>query len=166
MLHHFREREGMSLSALCLECGLCCDGTLFRHVAISAGERQELVKLGIGVGEKQKHEVMWLPCGKLEGKCCSIYEARPGGCRRFVCALGKRLVASEVTLPEAEGHVREMQTRIDTLRHLLPPPAGEPILRYARSCIDSTTTQVTEEQVAAFKAVGALRYSVFMPPPL
>ena len=77
--------RGMSLSALCLECGLCCDGTLFRHVAISLAERAELVSLGIGVGEKKQHEVMWLPCGKLEGKCCSIYEARPGGCRRFVC---------------------------------------------------------------------------------
>ena len=155
----------MSLSALCLECGLCCDGTLFRHVAISAGERQELVKLGIGVGEKQKHGVMWLPCGKLEGKCCSIYEARPGGCRRFVCDLGKRLEAREVTLAEAEAHVREMQARIEALRQLLPPPDGEPVLRYARSCIDSTNRQVTEAQLEAFKRVEELRYGVFMPPP-
>ena len=153
------------MSALCLECGLCCDGTLFRHVAISAPERLELVKLGIGVGEKQKHEVMWLPCGKLEGKCCSIYEARPGGCRRFVCALGKRLVAGEVTLPEAEAQVREMQSRIEVLRQLLLPPPGEPILRHARTCIDSTTTSVTEDQLAAFKVVEGLRYSIFMPPP-
>jgi Fe-S-cluster containining protein len=155
----------MSLSTLCLECGLCCDGTLFRHVAITDGERQELVKLGIGVGEKQKHEVMWLPCGKLEGKCCSIYEARPGGCRRFVCALGKRLVAGEVTLPEAEAQVREMQQRIEVLRQLIPAPDGEPILRHARTCIDSTTTRITELQLAAFKAVEELRYAVFMPPP-
>jgi Fe-S-cluster containining protein len=144
---------------------LCCDGTLFRHVAINAGEREKLVKLGIGVGEKQKHAVMWLPCGKLEGKCCSIYEARPGGCRRFVCALGKRLEAREVTLADAEAHVREIQARVEALRQVLPPPSGAPILRYARSCIDSTTTRVTEEQLAAFKRVEELRYSVFMPPP-
>ena len=67
----------MSLSALCLECGLCCDGTLFRQVKISPAERDELVALGIGVGQKSKHDVMWLPCGKLDGKCCTIYEARP-----------------------------------------------------------------------------------------
>ena len=83
-----------------------------------------------------------------------------------MCALGKRLVASEVTLPDAEAHVREMQSRLELLRQLLPPPQGEPVLRYARSCIDSTTTQVTDEQLAAFKAVEELRYSVFMPPPV
>ena len=144
----------MSLSALCLECGLCCDGTLFRHVAISLAERVELVALGIGVGEKKQREVMWLPCGKLEGKCCSIYEARPGGCRRFVCSLGKRLEAKDLSLDEARAQVVEMQARIAALREVLPPPEGEPVLRHARACMDK-----------AFKRVEELRYSVFMPPP-
>ncbi len=155
----------MSLSELCLDCGLCCDGTLFRQVKISAAEREELVSLGIGVGEKRKHDVMWLPCGKLEGKCCSIYEQRPGGCRRFVCALGERLVRNELSLEEARKHVLEMQHRIATLRQLLPPPEGEPVLRHARANIDSTTTKVSDEQLKAFQEVEALRYAVFMPPP-
>ncbi|MDP1822562.1 MAG: YkgJ family cysteine cluster protein [Archangium sp.] len=155
----------MSLEALCLECGLCCDGTLFRHVEISVSERQELVSLGIGVGEKSKRGVMWLPCGKLNGKCCTIYEARPGGCRRFVCALGKRLEGKQVTLDEALAQVKDMQERIAALRGVVPPPDGEPVLRYARTCIDSTTTKVTEEQLEAFRHVEELRYTVFMPPP-
>jgi hypothetical protein len=155
----------MSLSTLCLECGLCCDGTLFLQVKISVAERQALVQLGIGVGEKSKHPVMWLPCGKLEGKCCSVYEARPGGCRRFVCALGKRLEAKELSLDDARAQVVEMQARIAVLRSVLPAPDGEPVLRHARSCIDSTTSQVSEEQLAAFKRVEELRYGVFMPPP-
>jgi Fe-S-cluster containining protein len=155
----------MSLSALCLECGLCCDGTLFRHVAISVSEREQLVQLGIGVGQKQKHGVMWLPCGKLEGKCCSIYESRPGGCRRFVCALGKRLVAGELSLPQAQEQLEQMQARLAALQALLPPPPGEPLLRHARSCIDSSNRQVSDEQLEAFKRVEELRYSVFMPPP-
>ena len=144
---------------------MCCDGTLFSHVKISGAEREELVKLGIGVGEKRRAPVMWLPCGKLEGKCCSIYEARPGGCRRFVCSLGKRLVANEVSLAAAREQVVEMQARIEVLRVAFRPPAGEPVLRYARSCIDSTTTRVTGEQLKAFQAVEELRYAVFMPPP-
>jgi uncharacterized protein len=155
----------VSLSTLCLECGLCCDGTLFRHVEISPGERDELIRLGIGVGVKRWHEVMWLPCGKLEGKCCSIYEARPGGCRRFVCALGKRLVSKEVTLEEARAHVVDMHGRLEALRAVLPPGEDGLVLRNARAHVDSTTSQVTEEQLAAFKRVEDLRYEVFMPPP-
>ena len=158
-------RRRMSLSALCLECGLCCDGTLFRHVEISVPERERLVQLGIGVGQKSKHEVMWLPCGKLNGKCCSIYEARPGGCQRFVCALGKRLESRELDLGVAMAHVKDMQARVEALRALLPPPPGEPVLRYARTCIDSATTKVTDAQLQAFQRVEALRYGVFMPPP-
>ena len=155
----------MSLSTLCLECGLCCDGTLFRRVKISAPERAELVALGIGVGEQKQHDVMWLPCGKLSGKCCGIYEARPGGCRRFVCALGERLVRNEVSLEEAREHVVEMQERIATLREVFPPPGGEPVLRHARASIDSTTTKVSQAQLEAFQRVEEIRYAVFMPPP-
>lgn len=155
----------MSLSALCLECGLCCDGTLFRQVKISPAERDELVALGIGVGQKSKHDVMWLPCGKLAGKCCTIYEARPGGCRRFVCTLGQRLVDDTLTLDEARGHVREMLAALAALREVFAPPEGVPALRHARACIDSTTTQVTLAQLQAFQKVESLRYGVFMPPP-
>lgn len=152
------------LSELCLDCGLCCDGTLFRHVAISGAEREELVRLGIGVGEKRKADVMWLPCGKLNGKCCTIYEARPGGCRAFVCALGKRVVKKELPLGEAKAQVVEMQARIAVLAAALPAGDG-PVLRRAREHIDSTTSQVTQEQLEAFQRVEAQRYAVFMPPP-
>jgi len=155
----------MSLSVLCLECGLCCDGTLFRHVKISPSERDELIALGIGVGQKSQHGVMWLPCGKLEGRCCTIYEARPGGCRRFVCALGKRLVGKELTLEEARAQVEQMQAALGALREVFAVPAGVPALRHARACIDSTTAQVTEAQLQAFQRVESLRYALFMPPP-
>lgn len=153
-----------ALSQLCLDCGLCCDGTLFRYVAISGSEREELVRLGIGVGENRKGDVMWLPCGKLEGKCCSIYEARPGGCRRFVCALGKRLEAKEVCLEDARAEVVKMQASLSKLKSVLPP-GDEPVLRQARAHIDSTTSLVTGAQLEAFKEVEDQRYAVFMPPP-
>ncbi|MFT3711614.1 MAG: YkgJ family cysteine cluster protein [Archangium sp.] len=153
----------MTLSELCLECGLCCDGTLFRHVEISSSERERLVQLGIKVGERRKHDVMWLPCGKLEGRKCTIYEQRPGGCDRFVCALGRKLKANEVGGDEALARVREMQAALDALRALLPPGEG-PVLRRARELIDAPQP-VTDDLLAAFKRVDTIRYEVFMPPP-
>ncbi len=151
------------LSQLCVNCGLCCDGTLFRHVKISGQEREELVRLGIGVGEKRGGDVMWLPCGKLEGKCCTIYEQRPGGCRAFVCALGKRVAAKELSVADAMVHVNEMQARLAKLAEVLPPGDGF-VLRRAREHIDSTTSQVTQEQLDAFRRVEDQRYEIFMPP--
>jgi Fe-S-cluster containining protein len=151
----------MSLSTLCLECGLCCDGTVVRFVVIDEAERAGLVKLGIELREKKDRPVMVLPCGKLEGKCCSVYEARPGGCRRFVCALGQQLQRKELTLDEARTQVAEMHARLD----VLGTEFGSRSLRAAREAIDSTGTPVTEAQLAAFKRVEDLRYEVFMPPP-
>jgi len=153
-----------ALSTLCLHCGLCCDGTLFRHVEITPGERERLVQLGIGVGVRRKHEVMWLPCGKLDGKRCTIYEQRPGGCARFVCALGRRLTGKEVSLDAAMAQVDLMHQRLAALRAAFPDCGDEPILRFARARIDSPTAQVTEEQLAAFKAVEELRYADYVPP--
>lgn len=151
------------LSELCVNCGLCCDGTLFRYVKISGEEREELVRLGIGVGEKRRRDVMWLPCGKLDGKCCTIYGQRPGGCRAFVCALGRRVVAKELSVADAMVHVNELQARLSELAAVLPAGDG-PVLLRAREHIDSTTTRVTEEQLAAFRKVEARRYEHFMPP--
>lgn len=142
---------------LCLECGLCCDGTLFRQVRISV----RLVTLGIGVGTKSRADVMWLPCGKLNGRCCSIYEARPGGCRRFVCALGTKLERREVSFDEAMVRVRDMQARLEVLRKALGVEPGALVLRAAREAIDGVAP-VRDE---AFKRVEDLRYEVFMPPP-
>lgn len=155
----------MSLSELCLDCGLCCDGTLFRHVRISSAERQQLEVLGIATGQKKQQDVMWLPCGKLEGKCCSIYEQRPGGCQRFVCALGQRLEHKEIDFADAKRLVEEMQARLAFLQSVFSSPNGEPVLRYARACIDATDKQVSVEQLEAFHRVEELRYTVFMPPP-
>lgn len=153
----------MSLSELCLDCGLCCDGTLFRQVKVTPGERDALVTLGISVGEKRGNPAMWLPCGKLNGKCCTIYEARPGGCRAFVCALGAKLTRQEISLDEAKAQVREMLARIAALREALGGD-DQLVLRRAREAIDGAAP-LADGVAEAFKRVEDLRYSVFMPPP-
>ncbi|PZR04844.1 MAG: zinc/iron-chelating domain-containing protein [Archangium gephyra] len=154
----------MSLSTLCLSCGLCCDGTLFRQVAITPEERVRLEELRIGTGRKRGGDVMPLPCGKLVGTCCSIYEARPGGCRRFVCALGRRLQGNELSLHEAQLHVRDMHERLEVLRQALGLESSSMILRTAREAIDGAAP-VPDGVTEAFKRVEDLRYEVFMPPP-
>lgn len=132
---------------------------------VSPVERQQLEALGIACGQKRRQDVMWLPCGSLSGKCCTIYEQRPAGCRRFVCALGQRLERKEITLAEARAFLKEMQSRLAALIAVFSPPNGEPVLRYARACIDATDKQVSAEQLEAFHRVEDCRYALFMPPP-
>ena len=101
--------QGVSLEALCLECGMCCDGTLFTHVALSPEESK---RLGIDGVIRQ-------PCQKLGAQCrCLVYADRPKACARFVCMLGRALEDGEVGLEEAVVTVREAQVlrgRIDAL---------------------------------------------------
>lgn len=152
------------LSALCLRCGLCCDGTLFRHVEISTAERERLIELGLPVAKNRKRDVMQLPCGRLDGMCCTIYEQRPGGCARFVCALGRKLVAKEVTPEAAQAVVDDMHARLAALSAQFPEAGGKTVLRFARQAISEPTARVTEPQLEAFKSVEALRYEAFVPP--
>ena len=104
----------MSLEALCLECGLCCDGTLFTHVALTEEEQ----KLGLG-------DVLRQPCPALASDHkCGVYAKRPKGCARFVCMLGRALEDKEVGLEEAVGIVRGGQKLRGMLDSLLPGPGA------------------------------------------
>lgn len=92
----------MSLSTLCLRCGLCCDGTLFTHVPLRPPEVGPLKALGLPVKEREDGTPL-LPqrCGALEGRCCTAYAQRPEGCRRYHCHLFSALSEGEVSLEEA-----------------------------------------------------------------
>lgn len=92
----------MSLSTLCLRCGLCCDGTLFTHVPLRHTEAGPLKALGLPVTEREDGTPL-LPqrCAALEGKTCTAYAQRPEGCRRYHCHLFSALSEGEVSLEEA-----------------------------------------------------------------
>lgn len=104
-----------SLSALCLRCGLCCDGTLFTQVPLAAGE---VVRLPVLVREDGR-AALRQPCAALEGRCCTIYEERPASCRRFRCMLQTALAETEVSLAEALAVVDEAHA---LLAAVAPPP--------------------------------------------
>lgn len=83
------EPRSSELEALCLACGLCCDGSLFGRVGLEPGEvagarARGLVVLSDGRAFDQ-------PCRALDeserGRACAAYGERPASCRRFVCRL-------------------------------------------------------------------------------
>ena len=117
------------LSALCVECGLCCDGSLFRFLPVEENEVDLYRSLSLQVVTQSGRLAMRLPCSKLEKKCCTVYEQRPSGCRGFVCHLGSRLESGDVEFPKALELVREAQRRIEVLRTTWPGP--EPVVQRA-----------------------------------
>jgi hypothetical protein len=154
----------MSLSTLCLACGHCCDGTLFRFVPLSPDEADDLFDRGLPVFQRRGQLVMPLGCSKLEGRCCSLYDARPQGCRRFVCVLGQRLEAGQISLPDALDVVTELDAALAHLDALVPPGPGS-ALRRAYEAFEDPRVSLSEEAAPAARAVEALVRADFVPPP-
>lgn len=105
-----------TLSDLCVSCGLCCDGSLFRFLPVEPGDVGAHAALSLPVVKQSGRLAMPLPCAKLSGACCTVYTQRPPGCRAFVCYLGHRLERGEVTFADALLRVHEAQARIAELR--------------------------------------------------
>lgn len=83
--------------ALCLVCGLCCDGTLFGHAELRPGEKGYLPALiEQNVFTLECKDYFRLPCLYFKGKC-SIY----GNPRAEVCGSYRCRLLSDV----AEGRI-------------------------------------------------------------
>ena len=103
MTHPGNRADG---SALCLSCGMCCDGTLFTHVAFEPGDaaiepvfaRMTAVAEGSGRGFAQ-------PCEMLDRRACAIYARRPRPCARFRCRTLRELDRGWIDVDDAASRV-------------------------------------------------------------
>ena len=112
-------------SALCLTCGICCQGPLYALVELQPEEvsrartwPMELVEDGDLVAFKQ-------PCGCLDGTRCTVYSERPRVCREYVCALLLRLRSGEISQSEAQDAIRQARRLIAEIEARLPAAQGE-----------------------------------------
>lgn len=105
---------------LCTDCGLCCNGVIFRDVELGASDLSRLEALGLPVRRTSKKAVMNQPCAALDCRnLCKIYTERPGYCREFECALLKSTVAGETTIPAAVKTIRLARKRAEKVKNLL-----------------------------------------------
>ncbi|HEX7861643.1 MAG TPA: YkgJ family cysteine cluster protein [Verrucomicrobiae bacterium] len=109
-------------SSLCVECGLCCDGSLFSEVELASddeGAALESVGLQIEDSDDDEPAVLMQPCGALCGTRCSIYAQRPECCRTFECKVLRNLRgrANPPTAVSISGKAqRELRTTLDSAR--------------------------------------------------
>ena len=109
-----------TVSVLCLQCGLCCNGVLFADVRLQAGDdAKRLAALGVALQTRGKLTRFPQPCSCLEGKLCRIYEDRPTRCRTFECRLLQRSQAGEVSEHAALKSIRNARQCAEKVRRIL-----------------------------------------------
>ncbi|MFN3389526.1 MAG: YkgJ family cysteine cluster protein [Allosphingosinicella sp.] len=121
---------GRDGSALCADCGLCCDGTLFDHAKAEPEELSRLAEAGLETYEVEGKPRFRLPCARLSGTRCTIYAERFTICRSYRCALLRDYLGGAVTLDEAReavGTAKALQAKVAARA----PEAVKPIPRRA-----------------------------------
>ncbi len=102
--------------SICLPCGLCCNGVLFRHVDVMAEEVQGLEQLGLVLSQEYRHFAFRLPCTRHVHSACAIYADRPFTCTAFSCELLHRAQNGTLELDaclEIIHLVRERLARVE-----------------------------------------------------
>lgn len=95
-------------TALCIACGLCCDGSLFQRVDITPGERRAARRHQLRVIDQGR--AIAQPCAGLDARHgCRLYGERPERCARFVCQLHERVRRGETSLDDAVAAVSRVR---------------------------------------------------------
>jgi hypothetical protein len=108
-------------SDLCLACGLCCNGVLFRDVELRPGDNETvLCSVGAVVRRLKTKTSVPQPCPALcQDNRCQVYAERPQRCREFECALLKRVLTGAVPANHALRTIRTARQRSEKVRRLL-----------------------------------------------
>jgi Fe-S-cluster containining protein len=116
---------GSLSDTLCLVCGLCCNGVLFKDVELQAGDdAKPLAGAGLPIkpprsGSRGKTKFPQ-PCAALCGDYrCRIYAERPTRCRHFECLLFQSAARGEVEIAAALRNIRTAHRRAEKVRGLL-----------------------------------------------
>jgi Fe-S-cluster containining protein len=111
---------------ICLDCALCCDGTLFTSVPVTdADDREPLAASGVRLMKIEDRTAFRLPCPAVAKGCCSIYERRPAICREVSCLLRLRYDAGIVSFDEARSRIASGKELRDKIRPELERFFGE-----------------------------------------
>jgi len=102
-------------ASLCVGCGMCCDGTLFGHVALADDEHGDAEAAGLALVRVDERLGFLQPCPCFAEGACTIYARRPAPCRRYRCATLQALEAGDIALGEARRRVAQAKAAIAEL---------------------------------------------------
>jgi len=114
-------QSAIDANSLCIECGLCCVGTLFSHIKVSPDEIEQVEDLGIRLHERGDETVFGLGCSCFKEGSCSVYEARPQKCVSFFCKLNKSVENGIIGLKESLKVVETVKKYTDLIINSIIP---------------------------------------------
>ena len=105
------------MTSICVGCGMCCDGAMYKNVEVGEGDQRELLATaGLVLAIKDDATRFTQPCPAFVGGCCSIYEARPDVCRNYRCLLLRRHEAGEASYDDAAALIAKTTAQRDRVR--------------------------------------------------
>jgi len=135
---------------ICIQCGLCCDGSMFAHAGIDKNDDMTFLKqMGVESFTIRDKLFFTLPCMGQEGKLCMIYNdaRRFNVCRTFKCRLLKQYISSEISYDSAVDVIRETLIRKQSVKEfseILRPDckgSGQSIFSFIRELNQSGKTE-------------------------
>jgi len=132
-------------SALCLVCGLCCDGTLFETVSVVPSDDAEQLRAFKQVLHVESERTYFRqPCVCLSGQRCVIYESKPARCTSFSCHLLSRVMSGRMDFGKARSIVARTISWRGVVRKRLGIHDGLPLRTECKKVmmnydLDSTT---------------------------
>lgn len=104
-------------ASICVGCGLCCDGTLFSHLAaLDEGDLGlPLQMLGVELIYEADPPAFALPCPAVADGVCTIYDLhRPRACHEFECDVALAVADGRLAVADARAIItRTMAVRDD-----------------------------------------------------
>lgn len=149
---------------ICLDCGLCCDGTMFQDVALDEQDRLRLEAVGVSFAYGTASFPQ--PCWAATSRGCSIYDSRPLACRTERCLLLRRWEAGDVPYDEARALIVSTIALRDRVRPQIQRYVGSEmpedlgnLYRQVVDKLDRAPDPAAEKRDCAqlLLAVGALR---------
>ncbi len=113
--------ELSATDSICVGCGICCDGTLFRTAALLDSDDTvplESAKVTL-VTRPSGERAISLPCSAFKEKCCSIYDVRPHICRAYKCQLLQGYEAGDVSYEDASDLIAATLALRDLVKPVL-----------------------------------------------
>jgi hypothetical protein len=108
-----------------MQCGLCCDGTLFDNAPLQSQEKDLAVSLGLELLESHSGEPRFAqPCPQFVDGCCAAYEHNPVGCTEYRCHLLDDYTAGKLELADALEVIGAVRGAIRRLEDAMQAPAG------------------------------------------
>ncbi len=136
-------------SDICADCGLCCDGTVFPNAHAEPHEAERLAQFGLTFNPGEN--TFDLPCPRLDGPRCTIYNDRFITCRAFRCELLKAFMDGSTSLDEARASIATAKELLADALQVAPDARYAP--RRFQIIIESITQSFTAEPDEAARLV-------------